>query len=351
MATMTLKDSEIKAILAEVSASLTAAKKSEVAKLSKAVEGEEPDGDEAPASSPEASDSAPAPEASEGAGGPPAGDVPPPAAPDASASPDASAAPASATMDGSAPQDPAAQGAEGPVDPQQLAQEYSALDDESLKAHYMACKQAVFARMEQSQGGAPGADAAAGAPPAGPEASAGGPPPAEGSMPPPAMKAEGKPEDGNVVPVTSIDQGTKETQQNNGPGADLSAKVDVPSPATAVNPGPGAPKADGGLGKSERESQLEAALETLAGMVLQTTIKPQRLATTSLQELERRELLAKGEKAVVVKPVESSDKKAVQAKLSELVREQKLSKSDKEKVMKYYVKGDFKLVEHLFPTK
>lgn len=350
MATMTLKDSEIKAILAEVSASLTAAKKSEVAKLSKAVEGEEPDGDEPQASSPEASDSAPAPEASEGAGGPPAGDVPPPAAPDASAAPDA----ASATMDGSAPPadasaDPAA--AQGPVDPQQLAQEYSALDDESLKAHYMACKQAVFARMEQSQGGAPGADAAAGAPPAGPEASAGGPPPAEGSVPPPAMKAEGKPEGGNVVPVTSIDQGKKETQQANGPGADLSAKVEVPSPATAVNPGPGAPKADSGLGKSERESQLEAALETLAGMVLQTTSKPQRLATTSLQELERRELLAKGEKAVAAPAVDSSNKAAVQSQLSALVREQKLSKSDKEKVMKYYVKGDFKLVEHLFPTK
>lgn len=347
MASMTLKDSEIKAILAEVHASLTEAKKSEVAKLSKAVDGahEEPDGDEPQASSPEASDSAPAPESSEGAGGPPAGDVPPP---DASASPDAGA-PASATMDGSAPPDASADGSadpaaqQGPVDPAQLSQEYSALDDESLKAHYMACKQAVFARMEQSQG-APGAEA--GAPPA--EASAGGPPPAaEGSVPPPAMKAEGKPEMGNVVPVTSIDQGQKETQQNNGPGADLSATNHEPSPATAADPGPGAPKADHGLGKSEREAQLEAALETLAGLVLHTT-KPKQLATTSLQELERRELLAKGEKAAAVKPVDAGDKKAVQAKLSELVREQKLSKSDKEKVMKYYVKGDFALVKHLF---
>jgi hypothetical protein len=360
---MVLKDKEIKAILAEVSASLAVAKKNEVAKLSKAVGEPSPDQDDsasAPAA-PEATDSAPAPESAD-AGGPPAG-----VAPDASASPDASAPPADASasapgMDASASPDASAgdPAAEASVSPEQLVAEYSKLDDESLKSHYMACKQAVFARMEQS-----GAGADQSAPPAGPDASAGAPPAGpEASMPPPAMKGE-LAADGKIAPPTSIDgsgmaangtiapptSGNGSLEQWKGPGANTSAKTSPASPNSAAMPGTGSPKPE--VAKSETEELqakvelLEKALEKTISLFAQA--QPIRRAVTSVAALERTESLAKTEAA---KPAAEPSKQVVSETLSGLIRGGKLSKADKQKVLDFYErKVEFAKIAHLFPTK
>lgn len=180
---MKLKDSELKAILAEVQADLDKSLDLEVKKLSKAagedeMPAEEPEMSAAPAEETPGEDHAPAEEtpgeeASAPADEAPMGDEPPA---------DEASAPADA-----APEDPAAaDGAEGAMSPEELEAEYAKLDPETLKMHYLAAKAALFAAMGGGAGGAPEASAPA-APPAAPPAAGPG---MEASAPPPAMKSE-----------------------------------------------------------------------------------------------------------------------------------------------------------------
>ena len=72
------------------------------------------------------------------------------------------------------------------MDPAMLQAEYAKLDPEALKAHYLACKAAMFASMAPpADAGMPPEASAPAAPPAAPPA-----PEASAPMPPPAMKGE-----------------------------------------------------------------------------------------------------------------------------------------------------------------
>jgi hypothetical protein len=180
---MKLKDSELKAILAEVQADLDKSLDLEVKKLSKAagedeMPAEEPEMSAAPAEETPGEDHAPAEETpgeehSAPADEAPMGDEPP-------------ADEASAPADPAAEDPAAADGAEGAMSPEELEAEYSKLDPETLKMHYLAAKAALFAAMGGGAGGAPEASAPA-APPAAPPAAGPG---MEASAPAPAMKSE-----------------------------------------------------------------------------------------------------------------------------------------------------------------
>lgn len=173
---MNIKDSELKALVAEVETEIGALLKAEKDKLAKAHPGEDTSAEIPPDES--ATASAKPPEASASASpAPDAGSVPPPA-------PDASAAPA---PDASAPAgagDPAAD--EGTMDPEALKAEYAKLPPDELKIHFMAAKAALMEVM----GGADDGSAGAPPPPAAPPA----PPPMASPSPsaPPALKAEMK---------------------------------------------------------------------------------------------------------------------------------------------------------------
>jgi hypothetical protein len=178
---MKLKDSELKAILAEVQADLDKSLDLEVKKLSKAagedeMPAEEPEMSAGPAEETPGEDHAPGEETPGEEMSAPADEAP--MGDEASAAPEASA-------DEAAPADPAAEGAEGAMSPEELEAEYSKLDPETLKMHYLAAKAALFAAMGGGAGGAPEASAPA-APPAAPPAPGG----MEASAPPPAMKSE-----------------------------------------------------------------------------------------------------------------------------------------------------------------
>lgn len=283
---MKLKDSELNSILAEVEAELADLAKSEGAKLAKAA-GDEPDGDEASQGAPEASASAPdasAPEAS----------APDASAPEASASPDASASPvpeeSTSAAAPDAPMDPAADQSAGPVDPAALKAEYSALDPESLKMHYMAAKAALFEMM-----GADGAGPDAGSPTAPDAGSPAGPPvgPPDG---PPAMKAEisASPANGNAL------------------------KDQPPAFMASVK-------------KSEAEAKakihdLENQVELLTKAVETVLTKPMRKAVTSVA------FLSKPEHQEPPKPASKAD---IQAKIRNALHGGKLTKSEKTQLFSF----------------
>lgn len=184
---MKLKDSELKALLAEVEQEMTGLLKAEADKLAKAA-GDD-DEDEAHEGSADDAQS-PGP-----ASGPPEGS---PASPPPESS--ASAPPA----EGSAPppdeQAPAADPAQDdqPMDMDALKAEYSKLPPNELKLHYMAAKAALFASM----GG--GAEASA----AGDAGQPAPPPPAA-----PAMKAELKASPGNGGKMAKSETEEKQGQE------------------------------------------------------------------------------------------------------------------------------------------
>jgi hypothetical protein len=308
-----LKEAEIKNILAEVTASLQAAKKSEAEKLIKALDGEEsaPAGDE---SAPAAESAAPA--APEASGSAPA-DAPDMGSAPAESAPAESAAPADpAAADPAASADPAAEQSAEVTDPAVLMPEYAKLSDAGLKAHYMACKQAVFERMQ----GAASAGPDASVPPA-PDASAVASPPAAGASP--AMKTEGMPDKGNIDPVTK--PGSQSLDQATGPGASLSAKTVETSEASQV----------GGVEKevAKSESEKDQVIEGLVKAVNLLINGPQiRKAVTSVAYVERSESLEKSEKPAAKKLAPE----AMKAHLSELIRSGKLNKSEKAAVLSFY---------------
>ncbi len=289
----------MKNILSEVETEITSLLKTESEALKKAKE----DGDEAsaPAESGPPTESA-SPEAPpEASAGPAEGSAPPGASPEASApmSPEASAP---------APEmgaDPAA--AQGPVDPEALKAEYSKLAPEELKAHYMACKAALFEMMGAAQGAGPAGAPAPGAP--APEASAPMPPPmsppapeASAPQPPPAFKAE--------VPAS----------MTKNPANGSALKDQAPTVPDAIK-------------KSEMDSKvddLEKQVELMAkalGIAMDHLGTPIRKAVTSIAHIPRTV-----EEAPVVKEPSRLD---VKNRMLKAMSTGKLSKSDKEKLISY----------------
>ncbi len=173
-----MTDKELKSLIENVAADIGTLLKAET--VAKVGEGEETEAEKTP----DVSSTSPA----EPSVSPEASSAPPPAEPsaappeappaDASMAPPADAPP---TPEASAPADPAAQG--GEVDADALAQEYSQLPVEELKAHYLACKAALAGKLAQDGSAAPEGSAPQAPPMAPPGADAGGPPPM-------AMKSE-----------------------------------------------------------------------------------------------------------------------------------------------------------------
>ena len=170
-----MKDAQLRALLKTVEAEVGAALKSEGARLAKAGE---PDGDEPPLP-PEGEGSAPAaspPPAAEGSAIDPGASAAAPGEAPADAGPPEGSAPGGEPAAPGGEPDPAAEAGGG--DMEALKGEYMKLgqeDPEALKAHYLACVEALQSIMGGGEGSPPGP---------GGEAS---PPAPEG---PPAMKAE-----------------------------------------------------------------------------------------------------------------------------------------------------------------
>lgn len=299
--TTTLKDNELKAILAEVETEIGQILKSEEQKLAKADDGA---GDDTP---PKEESSAPPAEASDA---PPA-DASASAASD-SATPGAQPGEEQALPPGQdAPEATAAPegddpGSAGPMDPEALKGAYAELDDESLKAHYLAAKAALFDRMNGGAGDA---------------ASAGAPPPA--AAPAPDASASAPP----AMP----------------PGPEMGKKEMSEPKANGENPLH--------VKKSEAESKAEAKVEELEKMVDGLvkavdllTQTPLRKAVTAVAHLPKNEGEGNGSK----KDVADLSKAEVDAKLKEKVRDPKLSKSDRD-LINSYCYGNLKLekIAHL----
>lgn len=301
MSKKTLKDSDLKQLLADVATEVEGLVKAEAATLAKAHPGEDTSAEVSEdESATDPQDSGPPP--AEASSAPPGGDAPP-------MDDGASAAPP-AGDDGSAPPagpDAAAAGgdpaADQSMDPEALKAEYAQMPPEMLKAHYLAAKEALFATM-----GAPGADATGAAPPADPMASAGAPPAPPAAAPPapdapPALKAE---------------KGMTEHVDANGE-----------NPLTAVK-------------KSEAKYAL---LETQVGILTQAMTKilttPVRKSIASITEVAKTTSV----------DVSALSKAQIDEKLKEIVRTP-LKKSDREKINSYVLgKTQIDQIAHLFGEK
>lgn len=251
---------------------------------------DEPDGDEGP----------PMDEASAPAEGP-ADDAGAPPAPEASA-PDAGAAPGQEQAIAPAPTVEA------------LQAEYSKLDPEALKMHYLAAKSALMAVMgaEQGAGAPPGAEASA---PAAPPAAAPPAPPAGAPM------AMGEMKSGKQVNLTD------------GNGGEVEA---------------------GKLGKAEKEiadlrGQLSTQTEEVAKLAkaVEVLLQPVRKSVKGVSDLK---FIGRTEDAPE-QPAANLSKKEVQSQLRDKVREGKLSKADKELISQYSVGAvDITKIQHLLAS-
>ncbi len=213
-----ISEEQLNGILSQVNSELEVMFKNERPNLVKARPGEETPGegsdkDDSSATDPSGdntSDSGPPADATGSPTDASASDSAPPADDASAASADPGAAP---PADGSAPADPAAEA--GPIDPQQLMAEYAQLPPEDLKAHYLACKEALIQVLGAPSGGpdasAP-ADTSSATPPAPPPPDAASaapapPPPAAdasaGAPPPPA----GPPADDSAGPTLKAEKG------------------------------------------------------------------------------------------------------------------------------------------------
>lgn len=310
---------DLESVLAEVSRDLGILLKSEVAGLAKGDDdkgndsGSDAGGSDSGPPSDGGGDSSGPPDS---AGGPPdasAGASPPaggPPGPDASQAPppDASGAPADASS--GAPPDPAA-----------IKAEFDTMPVEQVKAYFVAAKQSLLARMQGAQG--PGA----GAPPAGPDASASAgapPPPGAGAPPPGASASVGAPP----------------------PGA---SSAGPPPPAMkaeiAASPGNGGKPAP--VQKSERDVEVDD-LKTKVGLLakaLDLSLRPQRKAITGISAIGK-----PGEKSpgVPETPAAPATRAQALAKFNDQSFISKLNKSERDQVTKFCVGSvDVKAIEHL----
>lgn len=306
---------ELEELLSDVRKEIVGLLKSEEKSLAKAHPGQElsseAPSDESATKPEEGGSDAPADESGPPDGPPDEGSGPPM---DASAPPD----------DGSAPPDGSGDpGADQSMDPQALQAEYSQLPIEALQAHYMACKEALFAAMSGG-GGAPGSDPSMGGspPPGGPDS---GPPPGApdaSAGPPPGGPPPGPPPGPPGMP----------------PDAPPALKTEMGSKPTGIDPNYGTTAAlDGGKGKgpldkSENEitslkaqlAKAESAVEKMVTFVEKIVHAPTRKAVTSVADLE-----ASGGKTVA-----QLTKAEIQVKLKR-VAETKLAKSDRDLIYRY----------------
>lgn len=312
MANVKVSSQELDAILNELESDLNGLLADTQNRLAKA---REEDGSPSPGMG---SASAGSPSAS--AGGPPAPEgAPEGGAPEAAPSAEGAPPAGEPGMEGAAPGaeggmgapegaapgaegDPAAAGGAG-MDPQALEAEYAQLPLEELKAHYLAAKAALFAAM---QGG--GADAGAGAPPAGPEA--GAPPGAGAPAPSPA-------------PSPSASAGAPPMAMSEGKAV-----------AGVSQSGNG-----GQVTKKSEAQLLQEQVDALTKIVSAFVNKPMQKAVTGAN------YVAKSEGEPVRKSLSNAE---VTAKLSELTRNPDLKKSDRDAINRYY-EGAVKIdaIEHL----
>lgn len=323
-----IKDSELKAILAEVEQEIGDLLKTEKDKLAKAAP-EDDDKSASPAASPEASSAAPADSA-----------PPPPAAEGSAEAPEASMA-----APGEAPADAHEEAGEiHPTDDLgQLQAEYEALSPEELKMHFMACKGAVEKLL--GQGGEAGMDgAAAGAPPAPPAA-----PPAASPSAPPALKSEGGLE--AVQPKGKLDGGEDHlaAMQPKGQISNGESHLEAVQPKGTLKGEMKASPGSGGemLATKKHEDELaglrkhfDDELNRVVDAVARYIGKPERKAVTSVSALGKTE-----EKKSLP---QSRDE--ITERLKEMTGpDSKLSKKERQMVNSYCV-GDIKFeqIEHLF---
>jgi hypothetical protein len=236
-----------------------------------------------------------------------ASDMPPEESPgEAHNEPEAAAAEA-AEEQGQAPGEEA-MGQEQAPSVEELQAEYSKLDPEALKMHYLAAKSALMAAMGQDQAQAPA-----------PEASA----PAAAPTPPAPAPAGAPMAMGEKKAAKAMDY------SNGNSGGEMKA---------------------GKMGKSEKDVEIEAlkaqleeqnqALLQLAEVVA-TPIRKSVKGLSDLRFIERTE-------ETKVSAVAKLTKAEVMTKLRERVREGKLSKSDKDLISQYTVGGgDAAKIEHL----
>lgn len=334
-----LNEIEYQKVLADIESDLESVLKSEQEALRKDFP---PGDDESASAAPEASaggegsDSAPA-EGSESA------------PPDASASPDASAgAPPDASASPGAPAgDPAMGGGED------LETKLMGLPEEQLRHLYMACKQALFARM--SQAGAPGAGAGAppdasasaggppGAPPMGaPAPGAGGPP---GMPPPDASASAGGPPMAPPAGAPPMPPPAMKSDAGLGLMKPKSTAAGMDSNKANGGPGPGAVK----LGKNEEHTMkeqdekkiadLEQKVELMAKALNLALGQPMRKAITGTSYVPKNDGGTDTEKPKL-------SKTQVTEKLKSL-DQAKLTKSDRAAINSYYNKFEVDQIAHL----
>lgn len=274
-----------------------------------------------------ATDDAPA-EESEGSSGPtepdgdtggeaPMGGAPEAAPPEATAAPEA---PPSPEQSG-APAPDAAPGAEQAIEPaptvEELQAEYSKLDPEALKMHYLACKSALMMIMGADQGAGPEASAPA-APPAAPPMA----PEASPAAPPPAMKAEMKIGKAKDAPLGTADSNGGEVKEGG------SMKI---------------VKSEKDVEIESLRKQLDAQNDALLKLA-EIVAKPIRKSVKGVSDLKFVERTEEPKAPVAA----TLTKAEINQKLRDKVREGKLSKSDKDLVSKYMAKAvDITKIEHL----
>lgn len=288
---MKIKDSALKALIAEVEAEIGDLLKSEKQKLSKAAEDLDEEQAEASADASPPPEADPSAEASAEASAP-MGDAPE----DEMSAPAEDSAPAEASApppgdDAMQPQEDMAEAA--PMDPEALKAEYMKLPPEELEMHLMAAKAAM---MEMS--GGQDAQADAGAPP--PAA----PPAPEQSAP--AMKAEEKPH--------------KKAQKEEHKDVEMSKSEKSIS--------------------NERLKELEAQVEGLVKALDLALGQPMRKAVTSVAFVPRTE---------ETKP--TLNKGQVMEQLKEVTK-QNLKKSDRELINRYCLgEVEVEKIQHLLQVK
>lgn len=291
-------------MLVEVSNELAEMLKAEQSALAKSSE------DDAPSESSEGSQ--PPTEADGSAEGSPSaeGSAPPPAA-EGSAPPAEASSPAP-EMSGATPPDQP-----GEIEPaptvEGLQAEYSQLDPESLKMHYLACKAALMAVM--------GADQGAGAPP--PEASSPAAPPAPAAAPP-APPMMGKTELGKKVSSAEANGGQMTKSEKDPEVEALRRELE------------------------ETKKLVKSYDEELSKFtkVMETAMTPVRKSVKNASDM--RFIGRTGDESGSVEEAPRLTKKEVQAKLSEKISEGKLSKSDRELIYSYNIgKVSVEKIAHL----
>ncbi len=233
-----------------------------------------------------------------------------PPADDASAAPpgdDGSAPPA----DGSAPGgDPAAD--TGPIDPQQLMAEYAQLPPEDLKAHYLACKEALIQVL-----GAPGADAGSAAPPADPSMAP--PPGADAGAPPPPPAAPPAGPSASPAGPPPADDSAGPTLKAEIPSGD---KLKSPGPENGENPLHKAEMAE--LNKKVDEANAMSA--ALLAVVKKVVEKPLRKSVQFLSDITP---------APTGVDVTKMKREEIRAKLKVVASSTSLKKSDRDLITGY----------------